>query len=158
MIKKFIVRTLIVVIVAAVGIGFTRPLLAGTLPPSHPMPTTRPMQHVGPHHMGIILKSIDLAIKDLQAGKTSSALEKLLQVKSFIERLSSPTAAVKHKAAFVNARCPIMGNPINPATVTENLTREYKGQRVAFCCAMCPGKWDKLTDAQKDAKLKEAAK
>ncbi len=54
---------------------------------------------------------------------------------------------------LANTKCPIMGTPIDPAKVTESLTRDYKGQKVAFCCAMCPPQWDKLTDAQKDAKL-----
>ena len=54
---------------------------------------------------------------------------------------------------FANDRCPIMGSPINPAKVAENLIRDYKGQKVAFCCAGCPAAWDKLTDTQKQAKL-----
>lgn len=50
--------------------------------------------------------------------------------------------------SFVNARCPIMGGkPI------EALTRDYNGQKVGFCCAMCPGQWDNLSDADKAAKL-----
>jgi hypothetical protein len=61
---------------------------------------------------------------------------------------SSPTGK------FVNARCPIMGGAINPARVTDDLTREYKGQKVAFCCGGCPPEWDKLSPAEKDAKLK----
>ena len=59
--------------------------------------------------------------------------------------------------AFANTKCPIMGGTINPAKVPESLTRVYKDQNVAFCCAMCPGQWDKLTDAQKDAKLQAVA-
>lgn len=59
---------------------------------------------------------------------------------------------------FVNSTCPIMGNPINSASVPQSLTREYKGQKVAFCCAMCPPAWDKLTDAEKDAKLAKVIK
>ena len=55
--------------------------------------------------------------------------------------------------AFVNARCPIMGSPIDPANVPPSLTRTFKGQRVAFCCPVCPGQWDSLTDAEKEAKL-----
>ena len=35
---------------------------------------------------------------------------------------------------FANTKCPIMGRPIDPAKVTESLTRDYKGQKVAFCC------------------------
>ena len=56
--------------------------------------------------------------------------------------------------AVVNTKCPIMGNTINPAKVPASLTRDYKDQKVGFCCGMCPGQWDKMTDAQKDAKLK----
>jgi hypothetical protein len=32
----------------------------------------------------------------------------------------------------------------------------YKGMKVGFCCPNCPPEWDKLTDAEKEAKLKEA--
>ena len=60
-------------------------------------------------------------------------------------------------AKFANVRCPIMGSPINPDKVPANLTREYKGQKVAFCCGGCPPAWDKLSDAEKDAKLKAAS-
>ncbi len=49
-----------------------------------------------------------------------------------------------------------MGAKIDLRNVSAALTREYKGQKVAFCCAMCPPAWDKLTDAQKEAKLKAA--
>lgn len=58
--------------------------------------------------------------------------------------------------AYANTKCPIQGNVINPAKVTPELTREYKGQKVAFCCGGCPAAWDKLTDAEKDGKLKAA--
>jgi hypothetical protein len=54
---------------------------------------------------------------------------------------------------FVNDHCPIMGDKIDPANVPASLTRDYKGQKVAFCCAMCPPAWDKLSDAEKDKKL-----
>ena len=53
--------------------------------------------------------------------------------------------------AVVNARCPIMGGK-----VADGLTRDYKGQKVGFCCGGCPSQWDKLTDAGKDAKLAAA--
>ena len=58
---------------------------------------------------------------------------------------------------YANVRCPIMSNPIVPANVTQSLTREHKGQKVAFCCGGCPGAWDKLSDADKDAKLAAVA-
>ncbi|NQU75799.1 MAG: hypothetical protein HQ546_05740 [Planctomycetes bacterium] len=56
-------------------------------------------------------------------------------------------------AGFVNVRCPIMGTTIDPANVSDSLTRTHKGNKVAFCCAGCPATWDKLSDAEKDAKL-----
>ena len=65
---------------------------------------------------------------------------------------SSTTAPTK-AADFVNASCPIMGTPIDLSKVPDSLTREYKGKKVAFCCAGCPVTWDELSDAEKDAKL-----
>ncbi len=63
----------------------------------------------------------------------------------------------KHvKPEFANSLCPILRAPIEPDKVTEDLIREYKGQKVAFCCKGCPAKWDKLTDAEKDSKLAKA--
>ncbi len=69
---------------------------------------------------------------------------------------TAPTSA--SAPAYVNTKCPIMGSEINPAKVTADLTRVYKGQKVAFCCGGCPAAWDKLTDAEKDAKLLKVAK
>jgi len=76
----------------------------------------------------------------------------------------SKDAACDNKAAttqvaatkYVNKRCPIMGGEINPANVTDNLMREFNGQKVAFCCSGCPEVWDKLNDAEKMAKLNAA--
>lgn len=58
--------------------------------------------------------------------------------------------------ACVNGTCPIMGNPIDPAKVPVSLTRDFKGQKVGFCCGGCPPAWDKLTDEEKAAKLAAA--
>lgn len=69
---------------------------------------------------------------------------------------TGPAATTPATGPFVNSVCPIMGTPIHPASVPASLTREYKGQKVAFCCSMCPPVWDKLTDAEKDAKLAKA--
>jgi hypothetical protein len=68
---------------------------------------------------------------------------------------SPPTTA---PGPVVNDHCPMTGNKIDPAKVPPELTRQYKGQTIGFCCAMCPPKWDKLTDADKDKKLAEATK
>ena len=68
----------------------------------------------------------------------------------------TPAAAQATTTKVVNAKCPIRGEAIDPAKVPEDLVRTYKGQKVGFCCAGCPEAWDKLTDAQKDAKLQAA--
>ena len=59
--------------------------------------------------------------------------------------------------AFANVTCPMMGSTIDPKKVTPELVRLHKGKKVAFCCGGCPVAWDKLSDAQKDAKLQESA-
>jgi hypothetical protein len=53
----------------------------------------------------------------------------------------------------VNNRCPMTGTPIDPNNVPASLTRDYKGMKVGFCCGPHPAAWDKLSDAEKDAKL-----
>jgi len=67
-----------------------------------------------------------------------------------------PAPAQAAAEGVVNDHCPIMGTKIDPAKVPANLTREFKGQKVGFCCAPCIDAWDKLTDAQKDEKLQKA--
>lgn len=66
---------------------------------------------------------------------------------------SSSSGTSQSSAKVVNTRCPIMGSAINPAKVPDSLTREYKGQKIGFCCTGCPAAWDRLSDADKDAKL-----
>lgn len=61
-------------------------------------------------------------------------------------------------AKVVNSTCPIMaGNAVDRENTPANLIREYKGQKIGFCCAGCPDKWDKWTDEQKDAFLAKVA-
>jgi len=73
-----------------------------------------------------------------------------------MEHMEQPMPEGAEKSKVVNTKCPILGTAINPATVPPGLTRLYKGQKVGFCCGGCPESWDKLSDEQKDAKLKAA--
>ena len=66
---------------------------------------------------------------------------------------ATPGDAAPTGASYANATCPIMGGRIDPARVTPELTREFKGQTVAFCCGGCPAKWDKLDAERKQALL-----
>jgi hypothetical protein len=56
----------------------------------------------------------------------------------------------------VNTKCPIMGGKVDPDKVPAKLTRTHKDRKVGFCCGGCLPKWDDLSDAEKDAKLKAA--
>ncbi len=103
-------------------------------------------------HLQMVSQSIDKAIKALEAGNKETALAELHKVQKMLAVINVGIA--KHvKPKFANASCPIMGSPINPDKVTKNLIRDYKGQKIAFCCGGCPVTWDKFTDAEKDAKL-----
>ena len=52
--------------------------------------------------------------------------------------------AVDSKAMAMNTKCPFSGEPVNA-----DVASEYKGQKVAFCCAGCKSKFDKASDADK---------
>ena len=103
-------------------------------------------------HLPMVSKAIEKAIKAIKAGNSKDALAELHKAQKMIIGINE--AIGKHiKPKFVNSKCPIWGTHIEPDKVTEDLIRQYKGQRVAFCCADCPPAWDKLSDTQKDAKL-----
>jgi hypothetical protein len=110
-------------------------------------------------HLPELTRGVDAAIKALENDQKAEALAELQKVKALLAKCQEKcSAAATAEPKFANDRCPISGLPIVPAKVTDNLVREYKGQRVAFCCGSCPPKWDKLTDAEKDAKLQAVAR
>jgi hypothetical protein len=113
------------------------------------------LENIHSKHVPMVATSIDKAKKALESGDRRTALAELNKAQQMLKTIH--TALGKHvKPQFANNLCPIMGAPINPAKVTKNLIREYKGQKVAFCCAGCPATWDKFTDAQKQVKLAKA--
>jgi ribosome-associated protein YbcJ (S4-like RNA binding protein) len=108
--------------------------------------------------LGDALKALDAARKALDGGDAKAAIAEIAKARELVADtrddlkvyLPAPAAGV------VNVRCPIMGSAIDPAKVPESLIRQYKGQKVGFCCPACPQAWDNLTDEQKDAKLSAA--
>jgi len=52
---------------------------------------------------------------------------------------------------FANARCPIMGGE-----PTAELTAQYEGQTIGFCCDGCPQKWAVLSSEEKAEKFAKA--
>ena len=110
------------------------------------------------------LAAIDDATKAVEAGNKTEALAKLAAAKKPLlaiqAKIKKATAAKKPAAmesgTYANAKCPMMGGKIIPTKVTPQLTRNFKGKKVAFCCAGCLAPWDKLSDEQKQAKLDTA--
>ncbi|MHC4715636.1 MAG: hypothetical protein ACYS5V_01585 [Planctomycetota bacterium] len=101
-----------------------------------------------------VLAAVESAEKALASGDKTKALASLADAKRLVAEARASLAPPK--VGYLNARCPIMGSPIKPAKVTPNLVRKYKGGKVAFCCAGCPAAWDRLTDAERQARLKAA--
>ena len=97
-------------------------------------------------------EAVNAATKAVEEGKKDEALAQLKKAKEALAaaQKSLEPAATAKKA--VNAKCPIMGNAVDPKTET----REFRGQVVGFCCAACPAAWDKLSADEKAAKLKKA--
>jgi|TARA_B110000438_G_scaffold259749_1_gene269357 hypothetical protein len=62
------------------------------------------------------------------------------------------TPAVDVTLTSVNQLCPIMGS----AVTKDGGTTEFDGKLVGFCCPSCDGKWNKLSDTNKAAKLASA--
>lgn len=100
----------------------------------------------------VISQSIDEAIKAIEADNKETALTELHKAHEMLALVKDGIGKYV-KPRFANIRCPIMGSPVNPDKVDGNLIRDYKGEKLAFCCGGCPGQWDKLTDAEKDARL-----
>jgi hypothetical protein len=129
--------------------------------PGEKVPTTKPAMteqqfyRMQAAHLSAAIKSIDQAVGAVETGEKETALA---QLKSARQLITQAQEALERRIEpkFVNVKCPIQGTPINPDKVTDQLIREYKGQKIAFCCAGCPQAWDKLTDFEKEAKLAEA--
>jgi hypothetical protein len=98
---------------------------------------------------------IDLVAKGDYKITTKIALGDTTLVDEFVYTVKK---AASSKIAVVNTKCPITGGALSSDGVAENLTRDYKGQKIGFCCDGCPAEWDKLTDAAKDAELAKAKK
>ncbi|MFH1882112.1 MAG: heavy metal-binding domain-containing protein [Planctomycetota bacterium] len=158
--------TIVIVIGAAAIAGTTATYAlaqtkAGTVPHGqmakmnmkHSMMTeTLSLEKIHTENLPIVMLSVDKAVRAIESGDKKTALAELHKARKMLITIYE-AIGTQVKPQFVNNRCPIMGLPINPEKVATNLIRDYKGQKVAFCCAECPSMWDKLTDAQKQAKL-----
>src|SRR3954469_12984178 len=62
------------------------------------------------------------------------------------------TAKTAASMGAVNSKCPMTGEAVD----ADSPMREYNGQKVAFCCKGCSGKFEALTADQRAAKLAKA--
>ena len=61
------------------------------------------------------------------------------------------TEASQVALSSVNTHCPMMGEEIDP-----EVTAQWQGKTVAFCCAECIPDWNALSDEEKQMKLHAA--
>ena len=99
--------------------------------------------------------SIEKAIQAVKSSDDEAALSELLKAQKSVDAIEK-ALGTHIKPKFANTKCPIMGSPINPEKVSDDLIRDFKGQKVAFCCGGCPATWDKLSDTEKESKLTKA--
>jgi hypothetical protein len=168
--SKWIVLSVVVVGAAALAMlalaapGQAMPMMGGTAA-SKPAGMMCDMKACQEHKAKVeeLAKALDEAKKAADSGDAKAAsagidkaIALLKEAQESMKKMmaSGSTATV----AVVNATCPITGEKIDSAKVAADLTTTYKGQKIGFCCGMCPAAWDKLSDADKDKKLAEAMK
>lgn len=55
---------------------------------------------------------------------------------------------VAEAPVVMNTRCPFSTQAVNP-----EITADYHGKKVAFCCKGCWSRWEKATDEQRAAMM-----
>lgn len=99
------------------------------------------------------IASLDSAVRAMDAGNTADAKMEIEKVKKTLKDMLVTQKKCMEKMPTVNNACPITGKKIDMMNTPETLTALYKGKKVGFCCPACPSEWEKLPDAEKDAKL-----
>jgi len=102
-----------------------------------------------------VMALLDGAVKAMDAGNTADAKKEIEKAKMMLKDLLTTQKKCMAKMPTINDGCPISGKKIDMMNTPENLTTLHKGKKVGFCCPACPPAWEKLTDAEKDAKLEK---
>jgi len=100
--------------------------------------------------------AVKAAMEAIDKGDTKAAKSELEKADKLLTTVHKSMKENIEKMPCVNAKCPISGKPIDVMDRPKDCTRMYKGMKIGFCCPNCPPAWDKLTDEEKDAKLKAA--
>lgn len=95
------------------------------------------------------------AASAIDAGDTAKAKDGIAKAEKNVTMIKQSTMDCMKKMPTANMKCPMTGMTFDTANLPESRTRMYKGMKIGFCSDACPAAWDKLTDAEKDAKLAE---
>ena len=101
-----------------------------------------------------VLDKLNEARKAIDAGQKEKAMDALDDAERIVKQ--TRLQIVESGVPVVNKNCPITGGKIDNKSVAPELTRDYQGQTIGFCCPACPPQWDALTDAEKAAKFQAA--
>ena len=103
------------------------------------------------------LKATEDVQEALALGDKEMALEELKKVKEMLGQARTPLVeALTKPKKVVNKCCPMEGTEIDCNNVPLQLTAQYKEELIGFCCPKCRMEWNKLSDEERDAKLKAA--
>lgn len=102
------------------------------------------------------IASLDEAAKAVDAGNMADAKMKIERAKMMLKDVQDCQKKCMEQMPTYNDSCPISGMKIDRMKTPENQMRMYKGRKIGFCSPACPVAWDKLTDAEKEAKLEKA--
>ena len=105
--------------------------------PTDPTPKASTLEELNAKQLPSLVQALKNARQAVNMGHKEHALMELKKVEDLVAVVQQ-TLAQHVKPAFANTVCPIMGSKIDPANVPANLIREFKGQKVAFCCGGCP--------------------
>ena len=101
--------------------------------------------------------AIKAAIAAIDKGDTATAKIEMEKADKLLSNVHKCMKENMQQMPCCNVKCPIDGMSIDKMNCAKELTCVYKGSKVGFCCAKCPAEWEKLTDAEKDTKLKGVA-
>lgn len=99
--------------------------------------------------------AISVAIEAMDKGEISVAKSELEKAENLLTKAHKCMKENVEKMPCANSKCPMTGKSIDVTDRPKDCTRMYKNMKIGFCCPACPPEWDKLTEAEKDAKLKE---
>ena len=100
--------------------------------------------------------AIKVAIEAMDKGDTKAAKIEMEKADKLLSNVHKCMQENMEQMPCANVKCPITGKSIERMNCPKEFTRMCEGKKVGFCCAGCPKAWDKLTDTEKNAKLKEA--